>query len=981
MGLDYASLFNVETDAAMEKIQAALVGSVKPIRSDSGYDITETTIGTKAAELGITTSVRNLNQMEKRLLRIIVLMDQMRETGAMQDFARTIEQPANQIKVLKNQIKELGTWIGNVFIGTIGKALPYINGFVMALIELVKMLATFVGFTNTGSGLAEGLEIADDTTDSIASGIGSAAASAKELKKTLFGFDVLNNMQTPTESSGGSGSGSSIGEIDPKILGALEDYDNLMSQVRMKASDIKDNIMKWFGYTKKINPLTGEISYDFTGLSKGAKITAIALASIVGLKFIWKVVKLIGKLKNLQTILKTGMPSGLSASVQGINTFVKAFKDTKAWLELGVEQFQLTYKATGNFTEALKTSATGMWNLIPSALKVAGGIGGIAISLYGAYDASRDFSEGTKSVKEYAGQLSVSVAGAAASGALLGSVIPGVGTLAGALVGTLGALAAAAIGYKDEVTLMTEEIEDNIETRQEYLDQLKEEDDYLKELMQTNLTEIDNTKDLVNELSLLVDENGKVKKGYEDRVLYILNQVNEAYGTEYSLVDGRITQNGEYVESVDDVTDSIYDLIEAEQAQMLLDLYSDEWKNSQTEALKLSKEISTMEKQRKNLTKDINKKLKELGLTTDDIKNNTQEYGKVILNADAKTKKLLNSVTKQMDTLDDLDEQLDDVKDQYEKTTKTSIYYENLQEAVVSKDTEKIKKAKSDMVNHLGGVTNDYVAQIEEAIRENEIYRDTLTGTEEEIDEKAKIHLEARLKTIKDNLIEQSQTVDELTPEIVEGWLKLGETSSDALNDALEDLPEDTRKKVQDAMNSFNDTLVKSKIPTEKNSKILRNIVTGILGEDTTLTPKITLKPSVAINTTGASKAIKIFNSAVVEDLENKNNLTRKLEGMNNITYHATKFATGGLPDIGELFVAREAGPELVGKIGNSNAVMNNQQIVEAVSSGVAQAVASVMGGMGGSSYQLYIDGTQITDVIQRRMARNANITGMAMGV
>lgn len=74
----------------MSRIQAALVGSVKPIRSDAGYDITEATIGAKATELGIETSVRNLNQMEKRLLRIIVLMDQMRATGAMQDLARTI---------------------------------------------------------------------------------------------------------------------------------------------------------------------------------------------------------------------------------------------------------------------------------------------------------------------------------------------------------------------------------------------------------------------------------------------------------------------------------------------------------------------------------------------------------------------------------------------------------------------------------------------------------------------------------------------------------------------------------------------------------------------------------------------------------------------------------------------------------------------------------------------------------------------------
>jgi len=51
-------------------------------------------------------------------------------------------------------------------------------------------------------------------------------------------------------------------------------------------------------------------------------------------------------------------------------------------------------------------------------------------------------------------------------------------------------------------------------------------------------------------------------------------------------------------------------------------------------------------------------------------------------------------------------------------------------------------------------------------------------------------------------------------------------------------------------------------------------------------------------------------------------------------------YAAGGLPDIGELFIARESGPEMVGRMGNSNAVANNAQIVDGISSGVAAANA-----------------------------------------
>lgn len=90
MSADYASLFNFTLPKAMEKFQAAVVGSVKPIRDKTGLDITEKTIAGVAANLGIDRSVSKLNQVEKRLLRIISLQSQLNEVGAMGDFAKTL---------------------------------------------------------------------------------------------------------------------------------------------------------------------------------------------------------------------------------------------------------------------------------------------------------------------------------------------------------------------------------------------------------------------------------------------------------------------------------------------------------------------------------------------------------------------------------------------------------------------------------------------------------------------------------------------------------------------------------------------------------------------------------------------------------------------------------------------------------------------------------------------------------------------------
>jgi hypothetical protein len=89
-------------------------------------------------------------------------------------------------------------------------------------------------------------------------------------------------------------------------------------------------------------------------------------------------------------------------------------------------------------------------------------------------------------------------------------------------------------------------------------------------------------------------------------------------------------------------------------------------------------------------------------------------------------------------------------------------------------------------------------------------------------------------------------------------------------------------------------------------------------------------------------------------------------------------YAKGGFPDMGELFVAREAGPEMVGKIGNKTTVANNQQIVEAVSEGVYAAVLAAMRqseGNGGQSVNVYLDGRQLTAAVEKRQReRGANI-------
>lgn len=88
--------------------------------------------------------------------------------------------------------------------------------------------------------------------------------------------------------------------------------------------------------------------------------------------------------------------------------------------------------------------------------------------------------------------------------------------------------------------------------------------------------------------------------------------------------------------------------------------------------------------------------------------------------------------------------------------------------------------------------------------------------------------------------------------------------------------------------------------------------------------------------------------------------------------------ADGGPVNTGQLFLAREAGPELVGQIGRTTTVMNNNQIVEAVSTGVARAVASVMGNNRGNNQpiQLFINQRELAYATRGGQGRIDNIFG-----
>lgn len=101
----------------------------------------------------------------------------------------------------------------------------------------------------------------------------------------------------------------------------------------------------------------------------------------------------------------------------------------------------------------------------------------------------------------------------------------------------------------------------------------------------------------------------------------------------------------------------------------------------------------------------------------------------------------------------------------------------------------------------------------------------------------------------------------------------------------------------------------------------------------------------------------------------------------NNRWLPVTRYATGGLPKSAEMFMAREAGPELVGRIGSRTAVVNNDQIVASVSEGVYRAVVAALGSGGNQqainlALRLIMDGKQTTQIVIDRINEMIDTTG-----
>ena len=333
LGYDLSAFYNLSFEETMQKVRSGISGELEPLRN-LGYDLSaarlqqemddlseaaknlsvdlsDTYLEQERVNLGINKSVSSMNQAEKAQLRYHAMMTQLTTVqGAM---ARELDSPINQLRILRSQLEQASQAFGNLFIPILNKVLPPLIAVASALRQIISAIANLFNIKIADSvDWGKSFNTAAGATGDLSANLGGDAGSAKELKRYLAGFDELNVL--PDQSSSGSGSGASGGggllDLNP------EDYDFL-------GGAITEAVDAW---KQKLQPAVDWITSHLKEIGEIAEgIAAIFLAWKISESLIRGIDTLSGFFKNISKV--GSLTLGGIGLIADLNEFMKALKD------------------------------------------------------------------------------------------------------------------------------------------------------------------------------------------------------------------------------------------------------------------------------------------------------------------------------------------------------------------------------------------------------------------------------------------------------------------------------------------------------------------------------------------------------------------------------------------------------------------------------------------------------------------------------
>ena len=367
LSADWASLANLDTADVMQNFQSGLVGQSRALYK-YGIDITSAGLAQTAMNHGVTESIKNLSQQSKMQLRVLTMLEQSKVAYA--DLARTINQPANQLRMLQAGFKKLALTIGSLFMPIVQKLYPYMNAVVMVLQDFAQWVAKLAGIKlGDTDGSRKTPEVPDysdaaDDTDKVAKNMDKTAKKTKKAADNLQGFDIVNKLQDNSDSDSGdtdpSGGNANI-DLSKDISDALKNYENIWDKAfksnQNKAVELYKKMKKaildaWKGgdFTSLGSALANWINkgmrnIPWTKIKKTTKKIAKSLATFLN-----------GFVKDLDwTKLGENFSEGLNTWFETSYTFFKTFD----WLKFGQSIKEGVTSAINTFNAKLAGKSLG----------------------------------------------------------------------------------------------------------------------------------------------------------------------------------------------------------------------------------------------------------------------------------------------------------------------------------------------------------------------------------------------------------------------------------------------------------------------------------------------------------------------------------------------------------------------------------------------------------------------------------------------
>ena len=237
---DMASFYNLDSSEAFNKLRAGLTGETEPLKA-LGILVDENTIKQVAYSEGIAQNGAELTQQQKVMARYVAILKQ---TGNAQgDLARTINSPSNQLRILKQQVTNLGIAFSNFLMPIISAVLPYITAFTKVVTQALNGLAGLLGLKGDSGDASKETQKISDNVGGLAGDYDKATKSAKKLKGSLAGFDEMNVLQDKSsDSEDASGGGATGGDLGFN----LDEYDAHLDWIEGGTNEIAEKIKTAF---------------------------------------------------------------------------------------------------------------------------------------------------------------------------------------------------------------------------------------------------------------------------------------------------------------------------------------------------------------------------------------------------------------------------------------------------------------------------------------------------------------------------------------------------------------------------------------------------------------------------------------------------------------------------------------------------------------------------------------------------------------